>query len=121
MVTLYHFSDVPGLTVLEPRQCKKADSPRFGLFFAHSVRSLCIWGGRIYIERKCWPEHLYIVTIDPEQVKVWSDGLKGSRRRWYGGDTLLDQVWTQEPIPVDQETTWQAVLDTIGAGFLKVG
>lgn len=113
MVTLYHCSTVSGLTVLEPRQCRKDDSPRFGVFFAPTIHNLLVWGGRIYVERKVFPEHVYIVTIDPEQMRVWCDGLRGTRRRWHGGETLLDQVWIQEPVAVSQAMTWQSVLDTL--------
>jgi hypothetical protein len=98
MIKVYHSSHIAGLTELQPYQCRKEDSSRNALFFAPTIRDALMWRGRLFTERRRDPKYLYCAMIDPGQVKVWCDGLRGNRRRWHGEITLGGQIWIYQSI-----------------------
>ena len=113
MIKVYHCSPIANLTTLHPHQCRKEDSSRNALFFAPTMRDALMWRGRMYTERKVDAQYLYSAMIDPAQVKVWCDGLRGNRRRWHGGITLAGQIWIHQAIECEA-IEWLEELEIAG-------
>lgn len=65
MLTLYHCSPIPGLTVLEPHQPKPDDSQWFGLYLSTSMLEANMWRKQLTEEHKRDYAYLYRVRVGP--------------------------------------------------------
>lgn len=113
IVTLYHCSRVAGLVQLLPHQPPEERGQRNAVFFATSMHHAFDWRIRLGTRRREDHPFLYQVSADPLQLVFWTDGQRGTKKRWYGGSTFCGQVWTPEPVAC-RAITWKEAMAQSG-------